>query len=386
MAEGEAIQPFRAHVGEVVLADLRERLAGTRWPEPVQGLGWSEGVDLGWLRRVVDHWEKRFDWRIQEARLNAFPQVLVRAGSLRIHALHVRGRGSRPMPLLITHGWPGSVFEMLRLIPLLTDPAAHGAASEDAFDVVVPSLPGYGFSERPTAPGTSNAATAELWVELMARLGYARFGLQGGDWGAGISTWLARRRPELVTGLHLNYVPGSYRPWVEDESSLTREEQAFLSDKRDWSEEEGAYGHLQATRPATLGIGLTDSPAGLAAWILEKMRAWSDCDGDVESCIPLDELLANVTLYWVTNTAASSIRVYRESALTPLQFGPGERIHVPCGFAVFPKEAPFPPRRWVERGYDVRHWTEMPRGGHFAAWEQPELLAEDIREFFRPLR
>jgi pimeloyl-ACP methyl ester carboxylesterase len=215
VAEGEAIQPFRAHVGEVVLADLRERLAGTRWPEPVQGLGWSEGVDLGWLRRVVDHWEKRFDWRIQEARLNAFPQVMVRTGSLRIHALHVRGRGPRPLPLLITHGWPGSVFEMLRLIPLLADPAAHGGAPEDAFDVVVPSLPGYGFSERPTAPGTSNAVTAELWVELMARLGYARFGLQGGDWGAGISTWLARRRPELVIGLHQNYVPGSYRPWVE---------------------------------------------------------------------------------------------------------------------------------------------------------------------------
>jgi pimeloyl-ACP methyl ester carboxylesterase len=386
VAEGEAIQPFRAHVGEVVLADLRERLAGTRWPEPVQGLGWSEGVDLGWLRRVVDHWEKRFDWRIQEARLNAFPQVMVRTGSLRIHALHVRGRGLRPLPLLITHGWPGSVFEMLRLIPLLADPAAHGGAPEDAFDVVVPSLPGYGFSERPTAPGTSNAVTAELWVELMARLGYARFGLQGGDWGAGVSTWLARRRPESVAGLHLNYVPGSYRPWVEDPSTLTREEQAFLASKQDWSQEEGAYGHLQATRPGTLGIGLTDSPAGLAAWILEKIRAWSDCEGEVESCIPLDELLANVTLYWVTNTAASSIRLYRESALTPLQFGPDERIRVPCGFAVFPKEAPFPPRRWVERGYDVRHWTEMPRGGHFPAWEQPELLARDIRAFFRPRR
>ena len=303
-----------------------------------------------------------------------------------IHCVHMKGRGSRPMPLIITHGWPGSVFEMLRIVPMLADPSAHGGSTQDAFDVVVPSIPGYGFSEQPTAPGTSNSAVADLWIELMERLGYQRFAAQGGDWGAGISTWIARRAPERLLGLHLNYIPGSFRPWVESQTSLSAEERAFIADAARWFEEEGAYGHLQATRPGTLGIGLSDSPAGLAAWILEKIRAWADCDEDVESRFSLDELLANVTLYWVTNTAASSIRLYRESKLTPLQLGPGERIRVPMGFAHFPLEAPSPPRRWVERGYEVRRWTEMPRGGHFAAWEEPELLAQDIREFFRPLR
>ena len=384
--ERGTVEPFRASVPERVLADLRERLAGTRWPEPVAGVGWTEGVDQAWLRRVVTHWERRFDWRAQEARLNALPQFLVGVGDTRIHCIHLKGRGPKPMPLILTHGWPGSVFEMLEIIPMLADPVAHGGSAQDSFDVVVPSIPGYGFSERPTSPGVSNSAVADLWIGLMEQLGYSRFAAQGGDWGAGISTWIARKAPERLVGLHLNYIPGSFRPWVESESSLSSEERAFLADKAQWAEEEGAYGHIQATRPGTLGIGLTDSPAGLAAWILEKVRAWADCDGDVESRFSLDELLANVTLYWVTNTAASSIRLYREAKLTPLQLGPGERIRVPMGFANFPFEAPSPPRRWVERGYEVRRWTEMARGGHFAAWEEPELLAKDIREFFRPLR
>ncbi|HUM13754.1 MAG TPA: epoxide hydrolase [Myxococcaceae bacterium] len=386
MNQPRDIEPFRANVPDVVLADLRERLAGTRWPEPVAGVGWSEGVDQDWLRRVVTYWESRFDWRVQEARLNGLPQFLVPVDGTRIHCIHMKGRGPRPLPLVITHGWPGSVFEMLQLVPLLADPAAHGGSPQDAFDVVVPSIPGYGFSDRPTSPGMSNAAVADLWIGLMERLGYPRFAAQGGDWGAGISTWAARNAPDRVLALHLNYIPGSFRPWVEDEATLSAEERGFLADKAAWSEEEGAYGHMQATRPGTLGFALTDSPVGLAAWILEKVRTWSDCDGDVESRFSLDELLANVTLYWVTNTAASSLRLYRESKLTPLQLGPGERIRVPMGFARFPLEAPSPPRRWVERGYEVRRWTEMPRGGHFAAWEEPELLAQDIREFFRPLR
>ena len=386
MSDRGDVEPFRASVSDVVLADLRERLAGTRWPEPVAGVGWTEGVDLAWLERVVSYWESRFDWRIHEAQLNAFPQFLVRGSEGRVHCIHARGRGPRPLPLVITHGWPGSVFEMLRLIPLLVDPAAHGGSAQDAFDVVVPSIPGYGFSDRPRAPGMSNSAVADVWIELMGRLGYSRFAAQGGDWGAGISTWVARKAPERLVGLHLNYIPGSFRPWVESEASLSNEERGFLADRAQWLEEEGAYSHVQATRPGTLGIALTDSPAGLAAWILEKVWAWSDCDGDVESRFSLDELLANVTLYWVTGTAASSIRLYRESQLTPLQLGPGERIRVPMGFARFPAEAPSPPRHWVERGYDIRRWTEMPRGGHFAAWEEPELLAQDLREFFRPLR
>jgi len=339
-----------------------------------------------WLRRVVTHWERRFDWRAHEARLNALPQFLVRVGDTRIHCIHLKGRGPKPMPLIVTHGWPGSVLEMLEIIPMLADPVAHGGSAQDSFDVVVPSIPGYGFSDRPTSPGMSNSAVADLWIGLMEQLGYSRFAAQGGDWGAGISTWMARKAPERLVGLHLNYIPGSFRPWLESEAVLNAEERAFLADNARWWDEEGAYGHLQATRPGTLGIALTDSPAGLAAWILEKVRAWADCDGNLESRFSLDELLANVTLYWVTNTAASSIRLYRESKLTPLQLGPGERIHVPMGYAHFPLEAPSPPRRWVERGYDVRRWTDMPRGGHFAAWEEPALLANDIREFFRPLR
>ncbi len=263
MTDPGDVQPFRASVSEVVLADLRERLAGTRWPEPVTGVGWSEGVDQAWLRRVVAHWESRFDWRIQEARLNAFPQFLVRVGDTRIHCIHLRGRGPRPMPLVITHGWPGSVFEMLRLVPLLANPAAHGGSPQDAFDVVVPSIPGYGFSDRPTSPGMSNSAVADLWVVLMERLGYPRFAAQGGDWGAGISTWVARKARERLVGLHLNYIPGSFRPWVEDEAGLSAEERGFLADKAHWSEEEGAYGHLQSTRPGTLGVG-ADGLAGRA--------------------------------------------------------------------------------------------------------------------------
>ncbi len=384
--ERGTVEPFRVSVPERVLADLRERLAGTRWPEPVAGVGWPEGVDQAWLRRVVTYWERRFDWRAHEARLNALPQFLVRVGDRRIHCIHLKGRGPRSMPLVVTHGWPGSVLEMLAIIPMLADPVAHGGSALDSFDVVVPSIPGYGFSDRPTSPGMSNSAVADLWVGLMEQLGYSRFAAQGGDWGAGISTWIARKAPERLVGLHLNYIPGSYRPWVENEAALSAEERGFLADNARWFEEEGAYGHLQATRPGTLGIALTDSPAGLAAWILEKVRAWADCDGDLESRFSIDELLAHVTLYWVTNTAASSVRLYRESKLTPLQLGPGESIRVPMAYAHFPLEAPSPPRRWVERGYEVRRWTDMPRGGHFAAWEEPELLTQDIREFFRPLR
>ena len=257
------IEPFRANVSEVVLADLRERLAGTRWPEPIAGVGWTEGVDLAWLRRVIHHWETRFDWRRHEARLNAFPQFLVRLGEHRIHTLHARGRGPKPLPLIITHGWPGSVFEMLQLLPLLTDPAAHGGAAEDAFDVVVPSIPGYGFSDIPTTPGTSNAVVAELWVQLMESLGYGRFGAQGGDWGAGISTWAARKHPERMVGLHLNYIPGSFRPWVDDEASLTRR------NGPSWPTSSGGRKRRAPTgtcRPPARGRWASDSPILPPAW------------------------------------------------------------------------------------------------------------------------
>lgn len=290
------------------------------------------------------------------------------------------------MPLIVTHGWPGSFMEMLRIIPLLTDPAAHGGDAADAFDVVVPSLPGFGFSDRPSIRGMNAFRVAELWAELMSELGYARFAAQGGDIGAAVSTVLGLRHADRIVGLHLNFIPGSYRPHLEGSPGLAPVEEEFIRSGARWAEERGAYSHIQRTRPQTASYALNDSPAGLAAWILEKFREWSDCGGDLHQIFSRDELLANVTLYWLTETIGSSFRMYFENRRAPLQFERGEFVRPPCAIAHFPKEILFPPRQWVERGYNVQRWTEMPRGGHFAAMEQPRLLAEDIRAFFRALR
>jgi pimeloyl-ACP methyl ester carboxylesterase len=274
---------------------------------------------------------------------------------------------------------------MIRILPLLTDPAAHGADPVDSFDVVVPSLPGYGFSDRPGG-GINTFRIAELWAALMLELGYPRFAAQGGDIGAGVATILGLRHASRIFGMHLNYIPGSYRPSLAGKTKLVASEEEFLESAGRWYEQSYAYGHVQATRPQTAAYGLNDSPAGLAAWILEKFRAWSDCDGDLYRRFTRDELLTNVTLYWMTETIYSSFRLYYEGRKAPLHFGPDDFVHVPCAIARFPKEEPFPPREWIERGYNVQRWTEMPRGGHFAAAEEPELLAEDIRAFFRQFR
>jgi pimeloyl-ACP methyl ester carboxylesterase len=381
------VSPFQVQVPEAALQDLRDRLGRARWPDEVAGGGWNYGADLAYLRELAAYWREGFDWRAQERALLAFNHYVSRIDGLAIHFVHERGRGPRPLPLVLTHGWPGCFVELLKLAPLLSDPAAHGAGAEDAFDVVIPSIPGFGFSERPSRPGVGNRSVALLWHSLMRGLGYERFGAQGGDWGAGISTYLALLHPKSVLGIHLNYIPGSYRPDLGPGTRpLTEAERGFIDDQARWYDEEGAYAALQGTRPQTAAYGLNDSPVGLLAWIVEKLRAWSDCDGDVERRFPRDEILTHVTLYWVTETIGSSMRIYRESRRTPLRLGPGERVGVPCGFAHFPLEAPHPPREWVERGYDIRRWTELPRGGHFAAMEEPELLAEDIRAFFRPLR
>jgi pimeloyl-ACP methyl ester carboxylesterase len=278
---------------------------------------------------------------------------------------------------------------MLKLIPMLADPASFGRDPADAFDVVVPSLPGYGLSDRPTEPGMDPVRIAGLWRTLMVDgLGYPRFGVQGGDWGASVSTRLALQAPNQVAGVHLNYVPGSYRPFLGPGTPrLSEAEALFLERCEEWSELEGGYAHIQRTKPQTLAYGLHDSPIGLAAWIIEKLRSWSDCDGDLERRWDRDELLTAVMLYWVTGTIGSSMRLYRDASRVPLRFAQGERVRVPCGLALFPAETPAnPPRGWVERAYDVVRWTEMPRGGHFAAWEEPQLLADDIRAFFRTLR
>ncbi len=381
------VKPFTIAIGDDRIEDLGRRLQRARWPDAIEGAGWDDGTDLGFLQRLTEYWRKDFDWRAQEARLNRLPQFVSELDGIGIHYVHQRGKGPAPFPLVITHGWPGSFVEMERIIPLLADPGSHGADPADAFDVVVPSLPGYGFSQRPDRPGFGPHRVAEVWMGLMQGLGYERFGAQGGDWGASVSTWLASRFPDRVAGLHLNLIPGSYRPPLGDgQPPLSADEQAFLAAASAWADAEGAYGHIQGTKPQTLAFALTDSPTGLAAWIVEKFRAWSDCGGDVERAFTLDALLTNISIYWFTGTIGSSIRFYRENRHHPMHFAPGERVLPPLGVAVFPKELLTPPRVWVERAYNLVRWTPMPRGGHFAAMEAPELLAHDLREFFRPLR
>jgi len=381
------IREFTIRIGDDTLEDLQRRLRATRWPTGLDSASWEDGASLAFIQRLVAHWHSGFDWRAQERRLNRLPHYMATVAGSKVHFVHWPGRGPAPMPLVLTHGWPGSFAEMERVLPLLSDPAAHGGDPADAFHVVVPSLPGYGFSPAPEQPGMNSRCIAGLWGELMSALGYTRFAAQGGDIGAGISTWLARLLPERLVGVHLNYVSSSYQPPLGPTlPPLTHAEQAFLDHSAAWDLEEGAYAALQATKPQTLAYALTDSPMGLAAWIAEKAWAWSDHDGDLEQAIPMDTLLTDICLYWFGNTLDASLRLYKENRLCPLVFPPGERIKPPLGVAVFPRELPMPPRSWMERVFDVQRWTPMPRGGHFAALEQPELLVDEIRAFFRPLR
>ena len=381
------IRPFAIRIPDESIQDLHRRLQGIRWPASLDDESWEDGASLSFVRRLSDHWLHRFNWRAQEARLNLLAHHMMTVNGSDIHFVHQRGNGPSPLPLVLTHGWPGSFIEMEHLIPLLADPGAHGGDSADAFHVVVPSLPGYGFSPGPSQPGVGSREIAIMWQSLMAELGYSRFGAQGGDIGAGVATWLARLFPDEVSGIHLNYIPGSYRPPLGEKMPPTStEEQAFLDRRASWAALEGAYAVLQGTKPQTLSYALTDSPLGLAAWIAEKVRSWSDCNGNIESVMSIDTLLTDISLYWFSDSLTASLRLYKENCLRPLTFAPGERVAPPLGVALFPRELPMPPRSWVERVFDVSRWTPMPAGGHFAALEQPELLAEDIRAFFKPLR
>ena len=379
------IAPFRIEVPDAVLRDLRERIARTRWPDEISGSGWDYGTNLAYLRELLDYWRDRFDWRAQERKLNDLSQFRADVDGLDLHFVHARGGGPDPMPLLMLHGWPSTFYEMTKVLPMLADPAAHGGDPGDSFDVVVPSLPGCGFSERPREPGMHKTRMAELFSKLMTDvLGYERFAARGGDVGAGVVSLLALDHPERVIGIHVSDV---YRPYLGPGARyFTDAERAFFDEERTWTEREGAYDHLQATKPQTLGYGLNDSPAGLAAWIVEKYRSWSDCGGDVERRFTKDEILTQLTIYWVTETINSANRLYFERDRSPRRLESGDRVNVPTAVAIFPGDIDRPPREWGERVYDVRRWTEMPRGGHFAALEEPGLLARDIREFFRPLR
>jgi pimeloyl-ACP methyl ester carboxylesterase len=381
-----SLEPFSIPFSQQAVDDLRARLDGTRWPDAITDSGWEYGFDLRFLQEICAYWRDRFDWKTQVEKLSAFHHRRYVSDGIGVHFIHERGKGPAPIPLILTHGWPGSFLEMMRIIPLLTDPASHGANHADSFDVVVPSLPGYGFSDRPTHRGMNTFRIAELWTRLMTELGYNRFAAQGGDIGAGVTTILGLRHADRMIGIHLNHIPGSFRPHLEPGTRPNSAEEEFRKGATGWSDESGAYAHVQRTRPQTAAYGLNDSPAGLAAWILEKFREWSDCDGDLYRRFTRDELLANVTLYWMTETIHSSFRLYFEGRKAPLQFGPADFVHVPCAIAHFPKELLFPPREWIERGYNIQHWRDMPHGGHFAAAEEPELLAEDIRTFFRQLR
>lgn len=381
------LRSFKIDVPDGDIEDLLQRLRATRMPASLDAEQWDDGASLAFIRRLRDHWLNHFDWRAQQTRLNRLPQYLANIEGLDIHFVHQPGKGPAPMPLVLTHGWPGSFIEMERIIPLLADPAAHGGDPVDAFHVVVPSLPGFGFSAPPKAPGVGARHIAGLWLELMKGLGYEHFAAQGGDIGASVSTWLARRFPAQIIGAHINYIPGSYRPPLGPGlPPVTAQEQAYLDTAAAWAGAEGAYAAEQGTKPQTLAYAMTDSPMGLAAWIVEKFRAWSDCGGDVERVFPMDELLTNISLYWFGRTLDASFRIYKENRLQPLTFVASERVVPPLGVAAFPRELPTPPRSWVERVFNVQRWTAMPGGGHFAAMEQPVRLAQEIRAFFRPLR
>jgi len=382
-----AAEKFAIHVADELLADLWRRLDATRWPDEIENAGWEGGTNLAYMRSLTAYWRNGYDWRRQENALNSLPQYRLALDGLNVHFVHQRGKGPKPLPLVITHGWPGSFVEMVKLLPLLTDPAAHGASVDDAFDVVVPSLPGYGFSDRPRERGMNPNKIAALWVRLMAALGHERFGAQGGDWGATVSSALGLDHPDRMIGVHLNFIAGRFLlGGTLNEAQDDEVAKQYLSQLRKWWDLDGGYNHQQSTKPQTLSYGLNDSPVGLAAWIVEKFQTWSDCGGDPERVLTRDELLTNVMIYWVTQTVRSSMQLYFESRERPLRLSRGNRVTPPVAVALFPKEIPMPPRSLAERGYNIVRWTEMPKGGHFAAMEQPELLAADIREFFRPLR
>jgi len=374
-----SIRPFEVNVPHQVLVDLRERIGLARWPDEITGSGWDNGSNLSYMKELADYWMNNFDWRRIEAEINAYPNFIAELDGYRIHFLHIKGKEKKSLPLIMTHGWPGSFLEMMKLIPLLTNNA------DLSFDLVIPSMMGYGFSQKITQSGCNVLLMGELWYKLMKALGYEKFGAHGGDFGAGVSTVLALQHPQNVIGLHLNYIPGSYTPYLSDGENLSPEEIQFENDAADWYTREGSYSHQQKTKAQTLAYGLNDSPVGLCAWIIEKFYGWADCKGHIEHVFSKDELLANVTLYWVTETAHSSVRLYNENGKVPLRFTKNDFVRVPVGIARFPLEEPFPPRRYIERGFNIRRWTNMPAGGHFAAMEQPELLAEDIIAFFRSL-
>lgn len=374
------IKPFTVNIDQAKLDDLEARLKLTRWPDEITNSGWSYGANLRYMKELHHYWLTQYDWRKTEKEINQYRNYLAEIDGNKIHFIQEKSKAGKSIPLLITHGWPGSFLEMLKILPLLTQNA------ETSFDVVIPSMIGYGFSSKPSVKGCNVSYMADLWVKLMSELGYEKFAVQGGDFGAGVSTAIAYNYPERVIGMHLNYIPGNYVPDLDNGDSLTQEEEDYIKSEEDWYRREGGYSLQQKTKPITLAYGLNDSPIGLCAWIVEKMLGWADYQENRETVFSKDELLSNVALYWLTETAHSSIRLYWENSKYKLKLGKNDFISTPVGIARFKYEEPFPPRRFIERGYkNIQHWTDFPRGGHFAALEKPVEFSNDIKDFFKKI-
>ncbi len=382
---GDSKRDFVIRIPDEALDDLSRRLAATRWPPSVDGVGWDEGTDVGWLRELCTYWAERFDWRAQESYLNEFRHQICRIDGLDVHFVHERGQGPDPIPLILTHGWPSTFYEFHKLIGPLTNPAAYGGDPRDCFDVVVPSLPGYGFSSAPTHPGVSTGRIAELWVRLMSELGYGRFASHGGDWGSAVTSALGMNHADRMIALHFTMVSPPIDP-----HRLTGKHREWWDRLQAYRDQEWGYVHLQRTKPQTPAFALTDSPAGLAAWILEKWWRWSDvADGtgqrDLLRVYTADELLTTVALYWFTETIGPSMRLYRETFAPGSAFRWDSRIEVPCGVTAF-RDPNAPPRELIEPWLDLQHYAQVDRGGHFPALENPDALIEELRTFLRPFR
>lgn len=376
-----AILPFTLEMPEAELAVLRSKLELTRWPDAETADGWLQGVPLARAKSLVDYWRHEYDWRRCESMLNGFGQYRTRIGGLDIHFLHVRSPHRDALPMIMTHGWPGSIIEFHKVIRPLTEPEKFGGNASDAFDLVIPSLPGYGFSGKPAAPGWNIERIATAWGELMARLGHERYVAQGGDWGAAVTTEMARQKPAGLAGVHMNIV--AVRPKIMPRDQATPEEQRAMAAMQRYQQLECGYSVEQATKPQTLGYGLADSPVGQAMWIYEKFQSWTDCEGEPENVLSRDEMLDDIMLYWLTNSATSSARLYWESYFKQQRV----EVDLPTGFSLFPKEIFTAPRHWAAESFrNIVYWHETERGGHFAALEQPELFVRELRDCFRQMR
>ena len=375
------IRKFQLEVTDAALDDLKKRLSMTRWPNKETPEDWSQGIPLGYMKELCDYWQHEYDWRAREERLNRFPQFITEIDGVDIHFIHLPSVHQNAQPLIVTHGWPGSVVEFHKVIEPLADPTAHGGNTEDAFHVVVPSLPGYGFSGKPEVTGWGIEKIADIWGALMARLGYDHYFAQGGDWGAMVTTHIGLQDKEHCDAIHLN-MPVVI-PDANTMAELTLSEQASLMSMKFYQDWDSGYSKQQSTRPQTVGYGLVDSPSGQAAWIIEKFYQWTDCNGHPENAISRDELLDNVMMYWLSKSAASSARLYWESFKNP----PQDEVDIPTGCSIFPKEIVRPSERWIRKRFtNLKYYNELEKGGHFAAFEQPEIFLQEIRTYFGSLR